>query len=122
MIDPEAAAAIHLIEPASSLMVSAALLPGAKRPRTPPDNGAESSESPGSDSKRSAPIACDYCRTNHLRCNGTKTCSQCKKRDLDCVYPTPKKRGPKPGVNSKLKQQQLVRQAPLRTSDTFLCA
>ena len=82
-----------------------------KRPRTAAEEeAADSSESP-SDSKRAAPIACDYCRTNHLKCNGAVRCSHCKKRDLHCVYPIPKKRGPKPGVNSKLKQQQIVRSA-----------
>lgn len=71
------------------------------------DDADDSSDRPG-EQRRATNIACDYCRTNHLKCNGAKTCSQCKKRELSCVYPQPKKRGPKPGVSSKLKQQQQV--------------
>ncbi len=28
------------------------------------------------DVKRAVPVACDYCRTNHLKCDGLAQCSQ----------------------------------------------
>lgn len=55
---------------------------------------------PNSDEKNShrskISAACEYCRTNHRKCNGAKpTCSNCEKKGRKCEYVPRKKRGPK---------------------------
>jgi len=47
--------------------------------------------------KRSRNVACNICRTRHEKCDGNKPCGYCVRTKNDCVYPAPKKRGPKPG-------------------------
>src|SRR5690606_7265355 len=40
--------------------------------------------------------SCTFCRERHLYCRGTPTCYNCELRSIPCVFPSPKKRGPKP--------------------------
>lgn len=48
--------------------------------------------------KRNVTQACDGCKRNHRRCDGTKpVCDYCRQRKLKCSWShEPKKRGPKP--------------------------
>ncbi len=41
-------------------------------------------------------LACENCRSSHLKCDGAHPCLQCRKRKTSCVYSVPKRRGRKP--------------------------
>jgi hypothetical protein len=46
-------------------------------------------------------LACENCRTSHLKCDGAHPCVQCRKRKGNCVYSIPKRRGRKP-INKEM--------------------
>ena len=41
-------------------------------------------------------LACENCRSSHLKCDGANPCQPCRKRKTNCVYSVPKRRGRKP--------------------------
>lgn len=41
-------------------------------------------------------VACENCRSSHLKCDGTPRCGNCKRKNLNCTYSESKRRGRKP--------------------------
>lgn len=46
-------------------------------------------------------LACENCRSSHLKCDGNVMCSNCKRRNLKCTYSESKRRGRKPSILKK---------------------
>jgi len=58
--------------------------------------------------------ACDFCKRRHMKCDGNHPCSQCHKRQQECLYSQRKKRGPKP-KSQKVAKQPVVKTTPVET-------
>jgi hypothetical protein len=44
----------------------------------------------------SSSSSCEYCRSRHTSCKGRPICENCFIRGLECIFSTPRQRGPKP--------------------------
>lgn len=67
---------------------------------SPSDNSAEggSKDNKMTNNKRRkiTTLACENCRSSHLKCDGAETCGSCTRKGLTCVYPESRRRGRKP--------------------------
>lgn len=53
-------------------------------------------------------VACENCRSSHLRCDGTTRCSHCCRKNLTCTYSESKRRGRKPIKESSPKKKESI--------------
>lgn len=69
------------------------------------DNSTDGSKesTPTNKRRKITSLACENCRSSHLKCDGLETCGSCTRKGLICVYPESKRRGRKPSSSKILK-------------------
>eukprot|EP01103_Thecamoeba_quadrilineata_P018120 TRINITY_DN6736_c0_g1_i1.p1 TRINITY_DN6736_c0_g1~~TRINITY_DN6736_c0_g1_i1.p1 ORF type:complete len:466 (+),score=102.66 TRINITY_DN6736_c0_g1_i1:84-1481(+) len=63
-------------------------------------------QSPEEDDQSRISSACDFCKRQHIRCDGLQSCSNCTKRNLVCTFGLNKKRKSKP-TKKKTKTEEV---------------